>query len=516
MKRGLSLARAALRASLPLLAALAVLLLCVAAAARPGGGSSYHGSSSSHSSGGYSGGGGYSSGGGGSGGGGNAFAIAELIILCIEHPVLGLIILIIGGVIFFANAQNRGQRDWSTGGGDARPPPPPPPPQNFRSALEGLRRFDDAFSVILFEDFLYALYAQVHAARGRGALDSFSAYLAPPAIAALPRGNVTEVKTVIVGALRFTSVNASGGGPNATFSVTAEFEANYTEVGAGQERAWYVREQWQLFRRASAPSRTPDKARIFACPSCGAPLDGVTLARCRYCNKEVCNGEFDWVVSGIEVLEREARGPMLTAETEEEGTDDPTVVDPNARNAYAALTQRDPATVWSAFEARVGLVFLEFQRAWAARDLTAMRPFLSDNLFEVETYWVRAYQAQRLRNITQNARITRLELARVGTDRFFDAITVRLFASSLDYTVTDDGKHVCGSRSRERTYSEYWTFLRSTRKAGPPRADRVCPSCGAPLAINMVGVCTYCQAKITAGEFDWVLSRIEQDESYTG
>jgi hypothetical protein len=32
----------------------------------------------------------------------------------------------------------------------------------------------------------------------------------------------------------------------------------------------------------------------------------------------------------------------------------------------------------------------------------------------------------------------------------------------------------------------------------------------------MAGRCNHCDAKITSGEFDWVLSKIEQDESYTG
>jgi hypothetical protein len=32
----------------------------------------------------------------------------------------------------------------------------------------------------------------------------------------------------------------------------------------------------------------------------------------------------------------------------------------------------------------------------------------------------------------------------------------------------------------------------------------------------MAGDCAYCGARITSGEFDWVLSRIEQDESYVG
>jgi hypothetical protein len=43
-----------------------------------------------------------------------------------------------------------------------------------------------------------------------------------------------------------------------------------------------------------------------------------------------------------------------------------------------------------------------------------------------------------------------------------------------------------------------------------------CPNCGAALKINRAGVCEYCQGKVTSGEFDWVLSRIEQDEAYRG
>ena len=40
---------------------------------------------------------------------------------------------------------------------------------------------------------------------------------------------------------------------------------------------------------------------------------------------------------------------------------------------------------------------------------------------------------------------------------------------------------------------------------------------GAPLdAISMAVVCGYCNAKVSGGAFDWVLSRIEQDESYSG
>jgi hypothetical protein len=75
---------------------------------------------------------------------------------------------------------------------------------------------------------------------------------------------------------------------------------------------------------------------------------------------------------------------------------------------------------------------------------------------------------------------------------------------------------VAGNPQSDRYYSEYWTFVRGAGVRGAPRSDKNCPNCAAPLDTNMAGECTYCGAKVTSGEFDWVLSKIEQDEAYTG
>jgi hypothetical protein len=105
----------------------------------------------------------------------------------------------------------------------------------------------------------------------------------------------------------------------------------------------------------------------------------------------------------------------------------------------------------------------------------------------------------------------------VTSDRWFDAVTVRVFAAGKDYTVRDqDGAVVGGDRNKEREYTEYWTLIRASGAKGPARTDAVCPSCGAPLDINAAGQCGHCQVKLTSGQFDWVLSRIEQDEVYEG
>jgi hypothetical protein len=490
---------------------LGLLLLAGVAAARPGGGGSFSGGSRGR--------GGYSGGGGSGGGGGDAVFI--LFWLLFEHPVVGVPLILILAAFFVLRKRSRSEMtDWSTQdswqSGVPSSPSPPSERRFVRRELERLRTTDPNFSLVLIEDFLYALYAEVHTARGQSKLERYSAFLSAAAIAELEQRPASAVTNIVIGAMTFTDARGTDGrAPEVAFSI--RYESNYTDLHAGREQSYYVREEWWLTRKRGVVSRAADRARLFVCPSCGAPLDAVTAGTCAHCGKLVQNGEFDWVVAEIQLLECTPRVPMLTGDTEEEGTDEPTIVDPAAPATMRALLADDSGLTWESFEAKVALIFNEFQVAWSARDLTKMRGYLSDRLFEAQVFWVDAYKAQGLRNVTENAQIEAIELARVSRDRFFDAVTVRLWATSLDYTIADkDGRVVAGSRHRERRYSEYWTLIRSSSKKGPTRLDRVCPNCGAPLDINMAGVCKYCQAKVTAGDFDWVLSRIEQDAVYGG
>jgi predicted lipid-binding transport protein (Tim44 family) len=182
----------------------------------------------------------------------------------------------------------------------------------------------------------------------------------------------------------------------------------------------------------------------------------------------------------------------------------------------AAIVARDPSLTWDAFASRVGMIFAGLQTAWSAREEQRLRPFVSDALYAYLRYWLEAYRKAGLRNVTEGSRILRLELADARTDAWLDAVVVRVWGQGIDVTLADDGRVVSGDRSRERRYSEYWTFVRSARRQGAPRSDAGCPSCGAPLQVEMAGNCRACNAHVTSGEFDWVLSKIEQDEVYAG
>lgn len=380
-----------------------------------------------------------------------------------------------------------------------------------KTALQALRARDRAFSWVLFEDFLYALYAEAHTARGGNGLARLAPYLSSDARQVLAKHDVDAVEAIIVGGMQIGSFERR----TDDFTIDVTFTSNMTEKKGASSKAYFMEERWTFARAKSVTSRPPERARVIDCPNCGAPLDKIVAGKCGYCNVASSEGKHDWFVESVEILSREKRGPMLTGTTEEVGTDLDTVVASDAKSELAALRARDPAFTWPAFVKRVEHVFHAFHPAWSSQDLRGMRPYLSDNLFGLQEYWIKAYKTQGLRNVTENPRVVTVHLARVTRDKFYQSITVRVFASCTDYTLDAKGDVASGNRDEIREYSEYWTFIRGVSARVAPKADTNCPKCGAALAdIGMAGHCAHCNAKVTSGEFDWVLSRIEQDEVY--
>ncbi|MEP7052559.1 MAG: TIM44-like domain-containing protein [Pseudomonadota bacterium] len=501
--------------------ALRLILLCAGtalfwsmiAAARPGGGHTYSGGS--HSSGSHS----YSGGGGGGGGGDGAGLILQILLLCIQYPAVGVPLILIAIGFFVVKVMYDGaKKSWST--------TPNVTADQVRAvreveqtsalsrmALDGIRRLDPEFSLVLFEDFAYMLYAAMQRARATGS-QSIAAYLAPNLAATLGHAPLADVQGIVIGAMRYVHFSGTQG---PTLEIELEIEANYVEVlKAGGTRRFYVADRMVLSRSSSARSRPFARSHTLDCPNCGAPLEAVRGTECSYCRQNVGYGRFDWMITSLENVTREPRGPLLTSDTPEEGTQLPTLVDAGATARFTALQQKDPDTAWPALQGRVALIFNELQAAWSGREPLRIRPYVTDNLFQSMYYWIDLYTQARCRNVNENAAILRVDLANVLSDAHYDAITVRLFASGLDYTISDDGKVLSGNRHRPRTYSEYWTLIRGSSRKGMPRQEPNCPHCGAPFKVGMSGQCEYCRVKVTAGEFDWVLSRIEQDESYGG
>jgi len=502
-----------------LIAFVALLFLPVLAVARPGGGQSYSGGSH----------GGSSGSGGGGGGGGCIFLVFQLWLeLVFRHPVIGIPLTIAVIAAFISYQKRKGaasSQSWNSA-----PAPTPAayqaPASRSSRDLDDIRQLDPEFSVVLFQDFAYALYAKAHEDRANPRdLESLSPYLGQDARDQLAQRQPVgaPVSGVVIGAMRVVGLSipaatpTTAGTPQPKVTVLLEFEANMTVGAAGVERTQYVRERWRLVRDANVQSKPPEQVGTFHCPNCGAPFGPEGGDRCQYCGQVVSGGRFDWSVTSIDLLELEERPPALTSDVQEMGTDLPTILHPQLNTRWAELVRDDPAVTQDALAARFKLIYDELNAAWTGGDLATARPYVSDGLFDYLQYWVTAYRTQGLRNVLEGMRIVQWKAVKIIRDRHFDSLTIRIWGTGHDYTVRQGTNElVSGNPRGDRLYSEYWTLIRGAGVKGAPSSDKTCPNCGAPLNVNMAGECEHCGAKITSGAFDWVLSTIEQDDSYSG
>jgi ribosomal protein L37AE/L43A len=462
--------------------------------------------------------------------------IGVLLWLIIEAPYIGIPAAIVVALVVYAGAKMRpsssdawesgSATEWTGTGWDetagAQPGWGPPRPPD----LSPLREFDPNFSQMVLEDFLYGLFVRAQELRGEGreGLNLLAPYLSQGVRGALlARGGrtVSDVTGVVIGAQHITHV---AGLDAEVVQISVEFESNYTEVyppgadgKAPASMGFYVHEVWGLSRKRSAQSRPPDKVYSLNCPKCGGPVEKTQDERCGYCGSVFGSGEFDWFVDSYKMIREETRGPLLTGFVQEEGTNLPTLVQPDINDRLTDLQEKDPEFQWEELQQRVSMIFEVMNDAWTGLQWDRVRPYVTDRFYLSQLFWINAYSAQGLRNILTGARITRMEMAKVSQDPFFDSVTVRLWATGMDYTQkVDTGEVVGGSNTAERFYSEYWTLIRSAATKGPARADKACPNCGGPLQINQAGHCDHCGSKVTGGAFDWALSRIQQDDSYAG
>jgi Tim44-like domain len=186
----------------------------------------------------------------------------------------------------------------------------------------------------------------------------------------------------------------------------------------------------------------------------------------------------------------------------------------------AALQTKDPNFNQQMFLDRAQAAFFALQKAWMDRNLEPARVYMSDGIYHRWKTQIDAMIAAHKKNMLDNLVIGGVHIVKVQTDPNFDTITVRIDASAADYEVDDTtaNKVIYGSRQNQN-FTEYWTFIRSgsaRTKAGEGAEVTQCPNCGAPLSINESGVCSYCKATVTSGQFGWVLDNITQASEWQG
>jgi len=480
-----------------------LLLVSIVIFARPGGGHSYSGGSS------FGGGGSY----GGGGDGGLLFMLFYLL-----PPEISIPLIII--IVIFAGVKNRKDKtqDFEV---VSTPTYNAVQKSTYQvsNSLAKLKAIDPNFSRVLFIDFVWLLYTKFYAYQNDNKkLLSIQPYFDKTLLQQLIKEqNAFTIDEIVIGNITITGVVIG----EKEVVIKLNIKSNMTIEAEGSKARYIIDENWTLARDRSIQSPEPEKMKALRCPACGAPADFTDSGYCNYCDTLVVPGSLHWylkkrTIDNMEVIKTKS----LVSYSVERGTNLPTIKDPYLHKRMAIFANNHNINweeYWQKFNREIVYPYFdEIYKAWEELKWERIRHLTGDRLWESYKFWIDTYKEKGLRNILK-VKIERTEAAKIEIDRYYEAITVRIFASGLDYVVDQRGRIVGGSNKIPRRFSEYWTFIRRSGVEKDGYDIKKCPNCGAPVEnINQQGICEYCGSKITDGDFSWVLAIIVQDEEYKG
>ncbi|HYH98703.1 TIM44-like domain-containing protein, partial [Hyalangium sp.] len=193
------------------------------------------------------------------------------------------------------------------------------------------------------------------------------------------------------------------------------------------------------------------------------------------------------------------------------------VSDQDVQGWVQALKSKDPQFELTTVLVKVRQLFPALQEAWFKRELTPIRPFLSDATYQRFNVQLQLMSAQGVRDAIADVRLLGVQLIGVQQSPWFDSIQVRVHAELRDTDVpassSDEQALAAARKVSPEPFTEVWTFVRkpgAQTRVGQDLYQGKCPHCGAPYKGGAANVCEYCGAVVNSGNYDWTLSEITQ------
>jgi predicted lipid-binding transport protein (Tim44 family) len=182
-----------------------------------------------------------------------------------------------------------------------------------------------------------------------------------------------------------------------------------------------------------------------------------------------------------------------------------------------ALKGKDPQFELKTVVDKVARLFPALQEAWFKRELTPVRPFLSDATYQRLNVQLQLMAAQGVRDAIGDVRLLGVQLIGLEQSQWFDSIHLRVRGEMRDTEVpanqSDEQALAAARKAPSESFTEVWTFVRkpgAQTRLGEDLYQGKCPNCGAPYKGGASNTCEYCKAVVNSGNYDWTLSEITQ------
>ncbi|MDU5787411.1 TIM44-like domain-containing protein [Streptococcus parasanguinis] len=188
----------------------------------------------------------------------------------------------------------------------------------------------------------------------------------------------------------------------------------------------------------------------------------------------------------------------------------------NNYEAIRRIRKLDPMFDEDRFLSQVKLVYLQLQSAWTEKDWNSVRNLESTSLYEQHLTQLQEHIRAKTTNVLERVRVEDSKIKDfIENPEGNDRIEVILSSTMRDYIRNDEtGRVIEGDPTKDLFTVYRMVFLREHGaqteiiKNSEVVSDH-CPNCGAPLTIDSIDKCEYCQASLKHNPKDWVLDAYE-------
>lgn len=188
----------------------------------------------------------------------------------------------------------------------------------------------------------------------------------------------------------------------------------------------------------------------------------------------------------------------------------------NNYEAIRRIRKLDPMFDEDRFLSQVKLVYLQLQSAWTEKDWNSVRNLESTSLYEQHLTQLQEHIRAKTTNVLERVRVEDSKIKDfIENPEGNDRIEVILSSTMRDYIRNDEtGRVIEGDPTKDLFTVYRMVFLREHGaqteiiKNSEVVSDH-CPNCGAPLTIDSIDKCEYCQASLKHNPKYWVLDVYE-------
>ena len=174
----------------------------------------------------------------------------------------------------------------------------------------------------------------------------------------------------------------------------------------------------------------------------------------------------------------------------------------------------DPSFSSADLQKKIADLYIRFQHSWQAKDISDLRPFLTDAYYSQMNRQLDNYRNNHQTNCIEDIEVISVQMKGWRKDGHNVEMVAKVETKIVDYVIDDNtGEMIRGSKDQYKLMKYEWTLrsdpaIRASRQS-TGTVKKACPDCGAELVINHSGTCPYCGALVTTDSFDWAVCNIK-------